>query len=1141
MNLQLRLKKGISLVLCVSVMMILSVMAVTFVRMMTYEQAASTNYVAVVDARFTALAGIERAKAVMWQDLLQNGKITTSNFWYPHDYDDAEYNVEVASQTNANLSLKASGNLGVYSYSGIVGGMFVNAGAISPNRKGRYEINGNFYALKILTSQGKLNVHSHNTGKNTSAQEKANQRQSNLVMNNLIRNLAVFCEINDTIQDTDSKTDAERIADAIRPVDTNLPPQYTSMGELWALIKDNCKKTTDNNDLKKKALHSNLTLSSWMDSNTQAFYKNISSQKATLLKPPLSEYGTYYAEARSPVEINLASEALISALIANIKFSAFMYNYGTQTVSESTYSKQTGAETLKSESAIVPDLWRLVGEFNKNNASGKNIANEIAKKIYARIHPSGTTFVPFKHTGEFEAWVDALTSSDFPVPNDTTATPYPSKKITNNNGAVTNVNWVTASNTQTNTSYNPYKNQWVQVCRDAIKANFNPNVNINFWNPNQYAYREITKAELYTVANENNASVSITPGYSTDGTFFSQGYVEITALGRVTNEIATKTIASAIVRTSVKMCDVCTHTTQNQFIDGAESSTTFSTGASLSYPEVAGTYKNAQVGWIEPKTQLQSARTVDGISYSKMMEVHNEDDEHGFFGKELDPPANISKVKKLLDTTDLGGYRMINGTKPSAPRSMDAAYTPPPVGGVTPPPGPPTNFLPDGVLSKDQMYLQGGSHQPRYLAVNTIAEPGHSSKIGQLSKNRSTSSDNIYNISSGKKSRLGNYSGAIEFWAKFDVPPDAEINCGILGWTQISEEFTGNQRMKKNADNSITFEPYNYREGTQTYLFKTANGKLRLSRMYFAGYFSKDGTYYGCYDPEKCDTNRKRPKRDIVVDLVTGNNKNIFAAHTWHHFIITWNDTKTNVNESLRIYIDGEEKSAIPYWLGQENKGEFCILNECAPETFANQSSSRDMDGLFIGGFYRQQKSTNQDGMTFRYSDVIHNVGNVTIDGLRTYNATNGTISSFTPTRFSNSSYTGVINIPYEGILGPIFWNAYPYPTQTPPAGLSNADIPYVLCKADIAETSTSSYVESHSKPTSSDPGYNGEGLAPKKDGSGNVKNIAIQNGAKLKYTIDFTSRSGQGKGSRCASFDSVSVLVMRSSTKSVEYLSNEN
>ncbi|MEW6027543.1 MAG: hypothetical protein AB1599_09655, partial [Planctomycetota bacterium] len=86
---------------------------------------------------------------------------------------------------------------------------------------------------------------------------------------------------------------------------------------------------------------------------------------------------------------------------------------------------------------------------------------------------------------------------------------------------------------------------------DVLKANFNPNTNLNDFNPDYNRLLRVDKTDLAY--------------HTTEFTFYPTGYYKITSLGRVLNK-NNKVVAEAEISASVKLFDIYRETAQSQFL-----------------------------------------------------------------------------------------------------------------------------------------------------------------------------------------------------------------------------------------------------------------------------------------------------------------------------------------------------------------------------------------------------------------------------------------------------------------------------------------------------------------------------------------------------------------------------------------------
>ena len=500
-------RQAIALVLVVSVTMLLSVMAVAFVRVSFYEQAAAGNYSAKIEAKLAALAGFDRAVAEIYANLREGKTINEARELDPTNFimlaypDSSNGNLAQASAAKQALSLLPYSNATTPKATPVLGTTFSYSGTC---QHGRYDPQGNFYALKISDQSDGFNVNSHIS---------SHPLQSNSIVNRILFTLAKSCS-SPTITDTQ----AQAIANAIRPGNNNPAPAYTSMQEV-----QNTLTALNPAGFNKDQFLGNLCTASWMpastDANTCGVYNSVPRVSS---QPP-----TYYKEQRAAVNVNTMSEELLMALIANIKATVVMYNTSSLTAPVSDDSADED-KPFPNEDSMNYTSQQVQIEFSSLSlVQLRQLANKI-------LHDSVVTTKRriFQDIGQFEKHLDAISAS----------LTIPSKPGT--------YSWVDAV-------------QWRQACVDALKSNFNPHVIDNFWSPNRSYYRIACKGDLFL-----NSS-GCRPYHTTELCFISFSGIEITSLGRVTANNYTSTVATVQVSAILNFGAILgEHTTQTDFYTG---------------------------------------------------------------------------------------------------------------------------------------------------------------------------------------------------------------------------------------------------------------------------------------------------------------------------------------------------------------------------------------------------------------------------------------------------------------------------------------------------------------------------------------------------------------------------------------------
>lgn len=602
-NKKIKNQKAMGLIVTVIIMMALSMMAIAFARVMVFNRIAAGNYCSRVDAKLAAYAGLDRAIAVLRQETLEHGHIrwirkpnhgvsgennygrrttygrTNYNCWqikypappngdsnnsdlkYPSDYpevakrnathDGTENDLQKASSNQRLLSLFEGVN-GNYSYSGSLGlqknstsGKYTN-GTNRYDIYGRYEKDGTTYALKIENSNGRFNVNSH------IADDPTKQASSNTIVQRILRSLIRRCGLS-----TDSSA-IDFWARKIRP-DTYSPANPIKWEDLEKEI--NSWSTTDES---KEKLLGNLTTDAWMSNSTVASAKTVA---ADVLEPGLNNdlASHYYREKRSPIDVNSASIELIASLIENIKGNVVFYNlsgmagsgnYATEEIGESVHIGKFSVQAQKSIS-ISPTNYDI--DFSD---TGK--ATTIAQQIINSR--------PYTYRRQLENIIEGMTGN------------FPSAP-----SGISSANWNTA-------------------CRDALKSNFNPNATENYFNPNFYNYRRVSKALLF------EAGTPGTPHHTSELCFYNHGNIKITSLGQITAEQGTKIIGSMSITAEIRLSEIMRQTTQAEFMSNGNVGTE-TVSFPVAQPNVED-YASFYTGGIEPKASGVSGGFVPNLTTS---------------------------------------------------------------------------------------------------------------------------------------------------------------------------------------------------------------------------------------------------------------------------------------------------------------------------------------------------------------------------------------------------------------------------------------------------------------------------------------------------------------------------------------------
>jgi hypothetical protein len=101
---------------------------------------------------------------------------------------------------------------------------------------------------------------------------------------------------------------------------------------------------------------------------------------------------------------------------------------------------------------------------------------------------------------------------------------------------------------------------------DVLKANFNPNSNLPEFNPPAQRLFWVGKDNLWSIKPDRYGMLRPTPGYSTEFSFFPTGYFLITSLGRLLGT-GNKIMSEAEVQAAVQLFSLYRETSQKDFLD----------------------------------------------------------------------------------------------------------------------------------------------------------------------------------------------------------------------------------------------------------------------------------------------------------------------------------------------------------------------------------------------------------------------------------------------------------------------------------------------------------------------------------------------------------------------------------------------
>lgn len=1111
--------KGLALVITMGVLLVLSTTGVTFVRMTSYERTAASNYKDRIEAKLAAFAGIDHAVAVLFEQAKTGTVGQPVNgvaVLYPHapgdtatidgqevDIFDLDNAIRGGGEATPPLLSLHQDQQGEFSYSGLVGRR------IGSTIRGTYEDNGNLYGIKITDIGGRLNVNSHisvDLNGNVLADE---QRDSNRIMRKLIESLAVRCGI--------ISSEATTLAITIRPDNASVPDFSTS--NIESIVTELC--TTSTQQARERFL-ANVCVNSRIDTKTAK--ASLVDDSGNIIPPQnirARDYRTnaapqYVREMRAPININRASAELVASLIENVKAIPVLLLSRVERSIDSTFAENDDPSIaeVRKETNIDHRIPRLEVSFTATQAI--NIANFLVGKTYtnsAQINEEIDRIDAVDASDGIDAAEVAILDSAqfFPA--------FPTLEIKALFGGA----GVLFGDSDADLV--KLKLLWKRACRDVLKSNFNPNVIDNFWNPNLAVRLLGVKANLFgrdttTITGLLIAplTTSISNHHTTELTAFDDGVYEITSSSRITANEGQFVAGACTFRSELRLFDVIDHTTQQDFVTNGN----FGSEA-ISFPGRHNTtFISPFAGHVEPRPQLINPINTSDVLFNtgSASESSAPTDSEHFLGTDnntltADKTNQIVKISETNSVDTVRREENIIGPNASS------------------------NIVNDGLVSIARYYnsedgiIDGlvngiaGAPPVRYYAKYALDDSTPNDTRGNnTAKLRDADASGNDADAALNNHRVGNYRGTIEFWIKLAIDGDSPTECGILSFSTISEEKTGPTSIEDEAEGDPGDDD-TFREGTQTFLVKDTEGRLKLTRYYFCGYFGKNNGENATIFNRNGDVERRFAKRDVSIDISN------WQANTWHHIIISWDDKEDSVgdesnqgpkfeagddfSDSLSLTVDNQtvtDKEQSYFGIADKGNGDprFVV---CAERDVFNIGSSNSNVGnglnyLLINGIFRRQNSVGNTNKFFQHSSGVY-LGNATIDNVISYqgkHSRSSTLNRFAPT----SEYTNSFVIERRGILGILRWTAY------------NNNAKYDISQEATVEGSATLngnnvFVYPVNK---TDTGGDGSGLPA------NGPHIANEGDAVI-YTITFNTPSNVAGalGSIAAALDSVQLTVL--------------
>lgn len=330
---------------------------------------------------------------------------------------------------------------------------------------------------------------------------------------------------------------------------------------------------------------SRVTVSSWIDLKTCVLARCPST---------VDEMPEYMREARSPINVNTASEEVIAAVLWDLKASPVLPNNRVARQLSSDGVVRPG--TLYDETELSSTARHVAISLVPNRDTALLIARELVE--YRKL-------APFKTWAEFHKVLKTMFElNPALVPDD--------------GGVIEEIHPNPTAPEIRDREIG--ERMWREACVDIIYANCNPNGIENKFNPSHYAFLRTAKSDLFA---ENPLTGAKEKTHSTEFCFAPTGIFEITSLGQVLTEDG-RTLAMTLLCSEVSLLSLYRHTTQEDFeAPGTLNGLPYPEFiASTSYPAVVdknlGWTPDAHVGSVEPAV---SHRVSGGELYASAFAV----------------------------------------------------------------------------------------------------------------------------------------------------------------------------------------------------------------------------------------------------------------------------------------------------------------------------------------------------------------------------------------------------------------------------------------------------------------------------------------------------------------------------------------
>ncbi len=716
---------------------------------------------------------------------------------------------------------------------------------------------------------------------------------------------------------------------------------------------------------------------------------------------------------RAPINVNTAPIEVLASVIARVSGRSIYLEPGAtnlQVTDDGTVWRNPFDQFEDLSYGLTPHLFYVepIG-WSISTSSGQpdiSIAIEIARKVDEyRRGPQG----PFDSYMELERFFDQLDTNLLPSATDARVPDTVKNRV-------------------------DFQNYYKKCARSSLKANFNPNARISYFNPNKASFLDVDKGSLIYVPDLNNTATAQRT-QTLEFCFGSKGVFEVTALGEIVGGPTNGNLiyAQAKLRTVVKLFDSITHTSQRDFERNDQEFLPDRTYVE-SYPEnrVFWDFEN-------PDDSGGDAHEYDGrveiAPYNARADADGDrnDTEWAAYGRKL--YENRFEERKVISGA--------NGS-PKDAFVADVANLVPFAGGTL------TNFhKPFGSMVGPNKIGFVAKTFPWGLAYPDGIYSGEIQGRKGLLWFRSGFADPAGNpnpdLQGESALTTGNVlptKGCVEFWYKpdFDWTVRDENDQLVTSTTgtggpEPTERFCGLVHASHVFTNQVTNTKT---RGTQFFLMRNTRGDLRVTRIYYEVVGEKGADLPPIQDPDPNDqwvvtdiesykvavenepipTNGAPPKypwppaemQNVQAPIanikhartdafVPYTELQFWRSHEWHHIAVYWDDeyAGNDQQELVKIYIDGRivhTNHTMPRdaWTVEEDRL-FSRLNEQAPiSSMVAEKDKRPKDHVYVGGLSRLQSV--QGGGIFKHTREVELPSNGTIDDVRFYDGTQPAPSS---------------------------------------------------------------------------------------------------------------------------------------------------